>query len=155
MVWDSEGISESEDRVLEEIFESVDADDSSDDDSSGDDKKKGRVKKEGGKDGKSKGKKRKRDTSSGSERIISSSSSSEATLWVHICTRTCTHMLHTYCTIYCARTFSKNQQKHVDYKLLSCGYLSQLGEKDRPHTSAHVTPYLGQTEGTLLLSVLD
>ena len=35
MVWDSEGIAESEDKVLEEIFESVDADDGNSD--SGDD----------------------------------------------------------------------------------------------------------------------
>lgn len=86
LVWDSEGIAESEDKVLEEIFESVDADDGdndSDDDSgsSGDDRKKP---KKGVKIEK-KSKKRKKSNSSDDESLKSvDSSGSEASLGVII-----------------------------------------------------------------------
>jgi len=86
LVWDSEGIAESEDKILEEIFESVDADDGdndTDDDSgsSGDDRKKP---KKGVKIEK-KNKKRKKSSSSddGSAKSVDSSGS-EASLGVII-----------------------------------------------------------------------
>ena len=84
LVWDSEGIAETEDKILEEIFESVDADDgdndSDDDDdsgSSGDDRKKPKrgVKVE------KKNKKRKKSKSSDDESVASvDSSDSQASL---------------------------------------------------------------------------
>lgn len=80
LVWDSEGIAESEDKILEEIFESVDADDGdndTDDDSgsSGDDRKKP---KKGVKIEK-KNKKRKKSSSSddGSAKSVDSSGSED------------------------------------------------------------------------------
>lgn len=81
MVWDSEGISESQDTVLEEIFESVDAGESdsgdSDKESSHGKKKKGKkVKKE------KKSKKRSRSGSSSSVSVIDPSSSQATVLIV-------------------------------------------------------------------------
>lgn len=67
LVWDSEGIAEEEDRVLEQIFESVDADDSDDDGSEDKGKKKSK-----------KGKGKKRDRSSSSSCDKSSDSSAKA-----------------------------------------------------------------------------
>ena len=64
LVWDSEGVSEKKDVVVEQLFEAIDADGS---DSESSDKKKRR---------KDKGKKRKRSSSSGSVKTVSSSSSS-------------------------------------------------------------------------------
>ena len=73
LVWDSEGIQESEDRVLEQIFESVDKD--SDDEDSDD---KGKISKDGKKTNKDdrKKKKKKRDNSSATGKSSGSSSSS-------------------------------------------------------------------------------
>ena len=73
LVWDSEGIQESEDRVLEQIFESVDAD--SDDESSDDKKNK---KRKHGKDGK----KDKRKSSSDKSSDSSSSSDDKAHIFL-------------------------------------------------------------------------
>lgn len=73
-MWDSEGIQESEDRVLEQIFESVDAD--SDDDSESSDTKK--KKRKHGKDGK----KDKRNSSSDKSSDSSSGSGDKAHLFL-------------------------------------------------------------------------
>jgi Mg-chelatase subunit ChlI len=75
LVWDSEGIQESEDRVLEQIFESVDAD--SDDDSESSDTKKNKKRKHG-KDGK----KDKRNSSSDKSSDSSSGSGDKAHLFL-------------------------------------------------------------------------
>ena len=73
-MWDSEGIQESEDRVLEQIFESVDA--ASDDDSESSDTKK--KKRKHGKDGK----KDKRNSSSDKSSDSSSGSGDKAHLFL-------------------------------------------------------------------------
>lgn len=66
LVWDSEGVSEKKDVVVEQLFEAIDAADDSDSESSGD-KKRRKQKTQ---------KKRKRSSSSGSVNVISSSSGS-------------------------------------------------------------------------------
>ena len=63
LVWDSEGVSEQKDVVVEQLFEAIDADDSDSDRSGHKKSRKGK-------------KKRKRSSSSGSVQSISSSSSS-------------------------------------------------------------------------------
>ena len=79
-MWDSEGISESEDRVVEQLFEACDAD--SDSESSSGDKKKRKKKTTGkkGKVSKKDGKKKKKSSSASSEsaKTVSSESSSSS-----------------------------------------------------------------------------
>ena len=82
LVWDSEGISESEDRVVDQLFEACDADSDSESSSSGDKKKRkkksGKKGNKGGTKDSKKKKKRKMSSSSESEsaQTISSESSS-------------------------------------------------------------------------------
>lgn len=83
LVWDSEGISESEDRVVEQLFEACDADSDSESSSSGDKKKSKRNKKTTGKKGKvstkdSRKKKKKKCSSSDSESVKTASSESSS-----------------------------------------------------------------------------